>query len=258
MSSTSNTTVAFFGATGGCGLGCLVRSLKAGYKCRALARTPQKLHDLVAKAGVPSFQAALLTIIQGPAQEEDAVKRVLRSEDGQLVQRIIFSIGAAPVFTKNPLRPVTLDNPTVCADSVTTLVECIASLRYPLAPLLTVISTTGTTKKRDVPYLFMPMYHWVLAVPHVDKRKMELAVVHAQKRGVVRGSVIIRPSLLMDGPADESKVKVGNVWGNEKTIKIGYTVNREDVGAWMFKELVDGGDDAWGTVAGGRAVTLTR
>ena len=49
--------------------------------------------------------------------------------------------------------------------------------------------------------------------------------------------VIVRPSLLTNGKAQGGKkVKVGT---EEKPV-VGYLISREDVGVWMFENLVQG------------------
>jgi hypothetical protein len=114
-----------------------------------------------------------------------------------------------------------------------------------------------------VPLALRPLYHWVLALPHQDKRAMEAAAVEGALVGdaPLAGFVIVRPSLLMDGKAKGvGKVRVG--W--ERHAKddareagpgpaVGYTITRADVGRWIFEELVKGNIAEWD----GRCVSLT-
>lgn len=54
----------------------------------------------------------------------------------------------------------------------------------------------------------------------------------------ISGWVIVRPSLLTDGPAlGERKVRVGR----EAKPAVGYTISREDVGGWIFDNFVKAG-----------------
>ncbi|KAI5479601.1 hypothetical protein MNV49_003338 [Pseudohyphozyma bogoriensis] len=226
-----------------------------------VARNPDKLRSLVLAANVSEATvSAHLTIVQGPAQDVEAVKQTLKTRDGHLASRIVFAIGAAPVLQWSLFRPVTLDDPTVCETAITTILSAVSSLSYPVAPLVALVSTTGIGARRDVPYAFIPFYKLVLAVPHEDKEKLEEAAHAAQRQGVVRGVVVVKASLLMDGDADEAKLRVGNRWKGrgEDDVAIGYTVTRGDVGDWMFRVLVKGDDEEWGTSEGGRIVTLTR
>lgn len=114
-----------------------------------------------------------------------------------------------------------------------------------------------------MPLAFLPLYHWGLAVPHENKRRMEGLLEEASKAGKsvpIDGFVSVRASLLMDGAGKGTEaVRVGWEVDEGGAMKgpgpaVGYTVARDDVGLWMFEELVksDGRDD-WR----GRYVTLT-
>lgn len=60
------------------------------------------------------------------------------------------------------------------------------------------LSTTGISDQgHDIPIAMMPMYHWMLSVPHADKKKMEELMIRGE--GKDRKWVIIRPSYLWDG-----------------------------------------------------------
>ncbi|OOF91937.1 hypothetical protein ASPCADRAFT_133989 [Aspergillus carbonarius ITEM 5010] len=172
---TPKPTLAFFGATGGSVLACLISSLKADYKCNALVRTPTKLLTLLSTHNIPpSLIQSNLTIIPGPATSLPAVTQTLLLPDTTIptsVDLIITGIGGSLIFNfPNPFP--TLDNPTVCADTMRTILAAARTL--PSKPKLVVITGTGihyTT--RDVPVLMVPVYHWLLGVPHADKRVME-------------------------------------------------------------------------------------
>ena len=76
------------------------------------------------------------------------------------------------------------------------------------------------------------MYHWFLANPHNDKRNMERKIVELAER-----FVIVRPSLLTNGKAfGGTKIRVGK----EEKPEVGYMISREDVGLWVFENLVQG------------------
>lgn len=100
MSTSSTTeTLAFFGATGGCTIAALTHSLQAGYPCRALARTPEKLLRALKKRGVanelltPSSSGKGLEIIRGDVTNVEDVKRTLLFEGSGLADQIICGIG---------------------------------------------------------------------------------------------------------------------------------------------------------------------
>lgn len=93
---------------------------------------------------------------------------------------------------------------------------------------------------------------------------MENLVVQAAKRGILSGFAIVRASLLTSGEANDEKVRVDikevpekNNSENVGNKAIGYTVSRQAVGSWIFRNLIEGGDGAWGPAGGGEVVTLT-
>ncbi|KAL8695084.1 MAG: hypothetical protein Q9218_000362 [Villophora microphyllina] len=250
ISATGLPIVAFFGATGGCTLASLSYALESGYHARALARTPSKLQDLLKTRQLSqALLDAKLVIIQGNAKDEQAVRKVLLAENGQLVDRIIFGIGGVPKFTPNPLKP-TLDDPTVCQDSMTTITTALQNIqgsgRAARMPLLSAISTTGLSKSRDVPIAMIPLYHWMLPTPHADKKIMEDRVVKAKEASLIRDFVIVRPSLLLGEARKEIRVgwegKAPGQLGDGAAV--GYTISREDVGFFIFENVIakSGGD----------------
>ncbi|KAI9793258.1 MAG: hypothetical protein M1816_000679 [Peltula sp. TS41687] len=297
----SRPIIAFFGATGGCAGHALALSLRAGYHCTALVRNRTKLQTLLSSLDVSAEHLSNLTITEGDIHSPPAVSQTLQvqvannNHHPKIVDLIISGLGSVPKFTPNPLRP-TLVDPTICETGTRAILDCLSSLvnqdqahdEKMERPLFVTISTTGVSSQtRDVPYLMMPLYHWMLAVPHQDKKAMEKILIDAVSDGgggqappPIRGFVVVRPSLFTDGPAlGKGRVKVG--WevakragaedendggGGEKgRPAIGYTISRADVGAWIFRELIDAGDHHGGDDDGqgqrerwrGRMVTLT-
>jgi hypothetical protein len=50
-----------------------------------------------------------------------------------------------------------------------------------------VISSTGIdAKKRDVPWLFLPMYRYLLEVPYADKKIMEKMVTERERNFILK------------------------------------------------------------------------
>lgn len=128
---------------------------------------------------------------------------------------------------------------TICADASRTILAALADLKPVQKPLILGISSTGISAgPRDVPLLFYLLYKILLARPHRDKHNMEVLLAAAAAEGpssTIRGAVILRPSLLTNGPArGEPTLRVGS----EQKPKVGYTVSREDVGQWIFQNIV--------------------
>jgi len=189
------------------------------------------------------------------------------------VDIIISGIGGTSGrLTWNPLRPITLTDPTICADATRTIVAALTALQQShkaaakklatKTPLMLVISTTGLhkTPKRDVPLLLFPLYRWLLAGPHEDKEVMEDTLFAAAANSgsdattPIRGAISVRPTLLTNGErVGRERLRVGV----EGAPALGYTVARADVGAWIFEEVVQGlGEEGRGRWVGER-VTLT-
>ncbi|KAK5113865.1 hypothetical protein LTR85_010398 [Meristemomyces frigidus] len=236
-------TVAFFGATGGCAGHCLAFSLKAGYDCTALARTPAKLTESMKAKGVsPQTLDNHLTIVQGDVKDIDAVKRTLQLPNGEIVDIIMSGIGTYPGFQWSITRPVIQPDATLCRDAVATILHALQQLKPSKEPLFINMTTTGIQPKgkpRDVPLLFVPLYHWLLAAPHEDKRGVvDMLAEHVRlpeaERGI-EGFVNVMASLLMDG---EGKGLQAVREGVTEKPAVGYTIQRKDVGLWIFERLV--------------------
>jgi hypothetical protein len=204
-----------------------------------------------------------LTIVPGSATDVSAVKALLAHGPST----IISGVGGAPKLKANPLRPFSLDQPTICADAVAAIVAALRELSAAgepsTKPHLVVISSTGIGATQDVPLAMRPLYRWALAVPHADKRAMEDAVVGAALAAdsPLAGFVVVRPAFLLDGKGKGlDAVRAG--WERHASDEarevgpgpaVGYTIARADVGAWIFEELVKGNVEEWD----GRCVSLT-
>jgi len=257
--------IAFFGATGGCALNALVLTIKAGYPTIALARTPAKLTKLLTeKHGISqSSLSSNLQIITGSATDITAVKSLLAYNPAF----ILSGLGAGAKFQWSLTAPATIDQPSLCGDSAHILLTALHELKQEnkltTKPFFAVISTTGISKTRDVPWIFMPLYHVLLKVPHIDKRKMEDAGIEEALKGdsVLAGFTTVRASLLTSGTLKgTAAVRCG--WERHETDTegeagpgpaIGYFISRADVGNWIFENLVDGQAAEWNR----RLVTVT-
>ncbi|OAQ73508.1 NAD(P)-binding domain-containing protein [Pochonia chlamydosporia 170] len=224
----STRTIAFLGATGGCGLSALKRSVAAGYTCIALCRTPSKMEALFPE------KPANLILKQGNAHDAIAVGEVLLnpSNPTTMVDAVNFSIGG------NVHANLTMDDPDVCKKGIAALLSALDTLRkngVSGKPLIAVVSTTGISEHgRDVPLLFVPLYHVGLKAPHADKKVAEQNLYKSSER-----FVLVRPSLLQDGEKADRKIRVHVE--SEKGVEqkeVGYFISREDVGRWMFENLL--------------------
>ena len=235
-------TIAFLGATGGCGLSTLARSLAAGHTCHALCRTPARLTTGLDTI-YPSTPGANLTITQGDALDEAAVTKILvhPSDPTRLVDTIVFSIGSA--FDAKRLA---VENLTICADAMGVLLSVLDKLvgeggGTRTYPRMVAISSTGISDKgRDYPLLVAPLYGWLLKGPHEDKKKMEALL----RGGKGREWTLVRPMLLKDGKNEGKPIRAGVEdveAGVVESREWGYFITRDDVGKWISENLIEGG-----------------
>ncbi|GJJ76072.1 hypothetical protein EMPS_08431 [Entomortierella parvispora] len=265
MSSPSQ-LIAFFGATGGCTNACLTHTLQAGFHATALARTPTKLTTMLLAQGLSqSVLDSQLTIVKGDIANIAAIKAVLTKNTAgtdhvELATQIVSGLGAAPIFFKSVTKPVVMDNPNVCEQASQNIVQALTELHHDDKPTITVVSSTGISDvKEDVPFGLRFLYHVVLKVPHQDKKRMdeilnENAATSSEGQGVLKGVIVIRASLL----TGDQDVKGGKGWkklkvGTEDKPAIGYTVRRQDVGEWIFQEIIKTGGES----RLGQRITLT-
>ena len=249
MSTTSNKTLAIFGI-GGCCKTVLYQALAAGYTVNVFTRTPSKLSDISAQ------YPKSLNVIKGEISSIPAIKQALVS-DGRVVDMVLSGIGMA---MKMKGLGFTSEQPTICEDTARNILTALDELdkdnsmeMMPRGPRLVLISTTGISNKgRDIPIAVMPLYHWMLKIPHKDKLQMEKLVIESQRKWV-----IIRPSWLLDGkPKGVDFVRVGFECPAKEQINkeaVGYAIDREDVGSWIFKECFEASGEHWD----GKIVTLT-
>jgi hypothetical protein len=163
------------------------------------------------------------------------------SEGNNSVNIIVSGIGCYPVRKKGHLLPQQED-PTLCEDAVTTILNALKARPALVKPGLVVLSTTGISKYgRDVPLLIMPLYS-LMGEAHDDKRAMEALVTEAVswKPAPIGISFVVRASLLTSGSA---KGMQNIKWDIEEEGKLarkgfGYTISRADVGGFVFEKIV--------------------
>ncbi len=294
-----------------------------------VSRSASKLHNLLlTQHSLPASTIDTnLRIIQGDIKDPVAVSRTLLIDEvnNEVVDIIISGVGSTPALQFNLLRPVTLQDPRICQDAMTNIVNSLKEImsgRYPVSsllrtpsekgtpstlgavpgeaatarenkagmkkPVIVAISTTGlaTAKTRDLPVLMIPLYHWLLKIPHDDKQAMEEVLIDQQTKKKkeevpIRGSVILRPSLLTDGEKlgvekvrvgwersissstaqsrDQKgggKMELGRGMEDDGKPAVGNTIPRADVGNWIYQSIIHSSTtlrDQWV----GKAVTLT-
>lgn len=238
-------SLAFFGASTGCGLAALKRAVADGHTCIALLRVPSKLDE-----HFPTRPANLI-LKTGNAHDVSAVASCLTvpGNASQLVDAVYFSIGG-----KLDMSKMGLDDPDVCRKGMGALLDALKRLRAEGAqghPLIVPTSSTGISDHaRDVPLLFIPMYKLLLAQPHKDKKAMEDLVISSGERFVV-----LRPSFFVEGDKPGKPIRVGiedPQRGVEK-LEVGYTISREAIGGWVYENILRG--DATQYV--GKSVSIT-
>ncbi|RFU28462.1 hypothetical protein B7463_g7898, partial [Scytalidium lignicola] len=243
--SSSTPTVALFGATGGTGLQFLKAILAANPKTRinVLARTPAKLTPSFPQSTYPN-----LNIIQGDIHDIEVVKKTLLI-DGVIVDKTVSAIGM--VLQVKGIK-FTSQTPHICEDTARIIISAISAIQSSSSPSSTkypsiiAISTTGISSHgRDIPVVMIPLYHVLLPVPHADKKKMEDVVTAYEGNWT-----LVRPSFLKDGESKGANaVRVGiEIPGESQPVKkeVGCVITREDVGKWMFEELIkNGGNGEW-------------
>jgi hypothetical protein len=115
-----------------------------------------------------------LIVVQGNSTDVAAVKQALAPR-GVPAPLIISAVGGGPKFSGSLLTPLTLDQPSICEDTSSTIVNALKEIRRngvmseAQKPTIIAISTTGLTKEKDLPTLFNPLYHVFLKVPHLSQ-----------------------------------------------------------------------------------------
>ncbi|KAJ1555738.1 hypothetical protein HK405_013850, partial [Cladochytrium tenue] len=153
--------IAVFGPTGGCVSIALARALRDGHSVSALARSPEKLlsiletqHGLVGPASLSA-----LTVVVGNARDPADVARALTADGAWPAgpDLVLGGVGGAPVFSACPTRPMSVDDPTICATWAAALVAALRTVaaasttddkiaRRP-PPAVIAISTTGISPR---------------------------------------------------------------------------------------------------------------
>lgn len=214
-----------------------------------VVRTPSKLTDLLKTRGVSAdLISKHLTIVQGNSKDPTKVAEVLKVNN-VVADMVVSGVGGLPIFKPNPLRP-TLDDPTICQDTVSTILGALRDLQSDSTqgkkkPTLVVVSSTGISDhNRDVPLAMLPFYHLMLSNPHKDKKMMEKLLVEEIRKdasSAIENFVAVRPTFLTDGRVlGFGAIRAGvDSPGKFDKSAIGYSISRADVGGWIFEGLVE-------------------
>lgn len=170
---------------------------------------------------------------------------------------ILSGLTSGPIYHYNPLRPVTLSDPTLIEQAAEIVISVLRELLndgvITKKPVYAQISSVSIAKRRDIPLLLIPLYRWLLPQAIADTAAMEKLVVRTAKEGdsPLGGYVMMRPPLLTDGePRGAQSLRVGWVRHDDDLGSseergtgpvIGYTVARRDLAAWVFDQVVQGG-----------------
>lgn len=159
-----------------------------------------------------------------------------------------------------------MNPPNLCTASIINTQRAIAQAGSPV-PKTIVVSSTGLTRqsKAVLPWLFRPLYGWLLHLPHEDKKGLEVVIFHGLGKpyeqgetpnetilpagwkeslpaeGWAKHSVIIRSAWLTDGEA------TGVYRGRVGDFKV-WTISRKDVAHLITEELLANWDKYEGNI----------
>lgn len=169
----------------------------------------------------------------------------------------MFIGGVQPRLQFSLSYPLTIEDPHICHKGTTAILSALSTLRSKQAqtqtqqiqaPLFIIISSAGVaTTYRDWPLLMLPFYRWLLNTMLDDKRAVHDAVLAAASPVSAGGKeqvplirfVSVRPSHLVDGVGlGREKIRASAKVVDGKAEVMGYQIAREDVGMWIFEELV--------------------
>jgi len=171
----------------------------------------------------------------------------------------VSTIGTLPSFSSGEgfqLNPFNGLDYNVCENGIKIILSSIVELKTELAkkeavtlkglkndPVLVAISGAGISRtERDIPLLLVPMFWLLMGAPRKDKRAMEDAL----RASSGQRWIVIRPSLLVGDGLGEGKglehVRTGLEHEGKPVgeMAIGYTIQREDVGRWIYEECIVG------------------
>ncbi|KAG8916063.1 hypothetical protein FRC00_000630 [Tulasnella sp. 408] len=228
--------------------------LKAGHSVVFQVRNPFCFdNDTEIQPFVASGHAKL---IKGDAMVEEEVRNAWTeaNADGTAVDLVLFTVGAPPIFAFT--KGWVIDPLNLCSATILNVLSVLP--RDPAQqqqPRLIAVTSVGVTKDSHarIPFLFRGIYA-MLKVPHADKLGMEKAVHWSAgwewrdkepsptllpegwkerlggSEGWLKSAVIVRPTMLTDGP-EKAKYKTGeNLSGL-------YSISRKDVAHFIVNDI---------------------
>lgn len=129
-----------------------------------------------------------------------------------------------------------MNDPTICGDATDSILTAMSQMQMHPRPLFVVISANGVRDEipRDYPLVLTPLYRWLLSGVYDDKRRMEATLLKVDPKD--GGIVVVRPSALTNGP---SKGLEAIREGTMLKPVLGYSISRDDVGLWLFENLIE-------------------
>lgn len=196
-------TVAIVGATGGIGQHVLLHAVAYGHTVRVLARDASQVE-------LPDR----VTIIEGDVRDADALERLL---DG--VQVVVSCLG-----TRRREAPVV-------AEGTAALLDAMDALQI---PRLIWISAIGVGNSRPQLVRMSKVFAWIiqpllLRAAYADLEEAERIV----RKRRSRTAVTVRPAGLSNKPGAR------NWRQGDHTVRVGATIARADVAAFMVKAIDD-------------------
>ncbi|KAI0347576.1 hypothetical protein BDW22DRAFT_670 [Trametopsis cervina] len=269
------------GASKNIGYYATLRLLAKGATVTFLLRSPNVFKDDASMQ--PFITSGHARIVQGDALKAEDVAKGWQAalSDPQMprVDLVLFTIGAAPAgfsITRGGL----ISPADICSHALLNVLRTLpSSLRSDLSvqPRIIILSSIGIGKEShtNLPFLYKPLYSWLLAQPHEDKFGIERILARCAGQpwtdrepseevlppswqteegtpdeGSLKRVLVIRAALLHDGAckgdaASESNAKKPPYRvGEEKDMKghNGYFVSRRDVAHFIVEDALPNWD----------------
>jgi len=242
------------------------RLLEKGWKVTFLLRNPSVFDkDEVIKQHIEQGNAKL---VKGDALIRDDVKHAWDeaiSFDNQPVDLLVFTVGTMPNFRLT--KGFVIDPPNLCTAC---LMNAICTMPQPTKVIT--VSAIGIVHASyaSLPWIYKPLYSFLIHAPHVDKMGMERLAAYCTGRewsaddpepteeimgpgewtgrdglpgkGALKDIVVVRPSLLTDGACyaetapSSKKKKPYRVSDGE--ISGAYTISRKDVAHFIVEDVI--------------------
>jgi len=172
--------VLVFGGSRNIGYFTALRLLNQGHSATLLLRNDKVFdNDERMKPHVDSGRAQL---VQGDALVTDDVKRAWdKATDGRTVDFVVFTLGATPEMGSFKLtKGFTINPPNITTKAILNVL-CEMPDSMP-RPKIIAVTSIGVTKDSPIPFVYKPLYAYLLRGPHADKLGLERVLAHASVR----------------------------------------------------------------------------